>query len=708
MARIDLARRRMELKLVYWGPALGGKTTTLQSLHGVCRAGDRGELTSIETEGERTYFFDYAPLDLPRFRGLELRTHAYTVPGQDMYVRTRQRIVQGASVVIFVADARPSAREATLSSWRQLDAALVGLEAGSPPLPVVVAANKCDLPEADSADDVRRHLEAACPTRRLTSVHATSALTGRGVVRCFRDAVIGGVERALGATGAPSAEERVQFLATLAERMRGADDGLPAAQAPERRRVQVDSNGIATQDAALKTALATTALLAERDLVVQSMHRATAFGKVLLEVGQLCMSAARVEPLARSVLSTLMMNLDAVGGWLGLPCGPAEQQVFDARGVCADAGPVARVARARLASQAADVPIVVGPDDADALPVGGAAGAGLLLPFRAGPDGRGWILLVGSRAGGLPPDAAPVVATTGGFVALALARIAAHEALRVANADLEARVASRTRELEEEKSKLEVRVRERTSELEAAKRATVEAERRLIDRERAESVNRLAAGLAHEINNPLGAVRANLEFLRDGLVGGPAPAGPPATDADDLRSAVDDCLADVERVVQSVRSLFGDAAASRRSAHRTALAAVVRDTAVAYVRTHPQAQAPRISEGDNVFVGLPPGECERWIYRLLTLASPAGDRSLRIDVDVGPGGPQVTVEVGGAMPGDPLADLRTAGHELERIGAHLEVRGGPDRTLLCLTLPRATGEADDARRLARGPGPVHR
>ena len=83
MAQVDSTAKRLELKVIYWGPSRGGKTTTVRSLYGACEERHRGELSSVETEDERTYFFDYAPMDLPRYKGFAIRVHCYTVPGQE-------------------------------------------------------------------------------------------------------------------------------------------------------------------------------------------------------------------------------------------------------------------------------------------------------------------------------------------------------------------------------------------------------------------------------------------------------------------------------------------------------------------------------------------------------------------------------------------------------------------------------------------------
>jgi signal recognition particle receptor subunit beta len=190
MPHLDRANRRLELKLVYWGPARGGKTTSLRSLHGACDAAERGELSSVDTEDERTYYFDYAPMNLPRYRDFAIRVNAYTVPGQEAYVETRRRILRGADAVIFVADCRPEAQAANLSSWRQLDDCLRAIEGTGAQRPVIIAANKQDVPGAIRGDETGRRLATAVPARSFVDLVEATAVAGKGVVRCFRSALV--------------------------------------------------------------------------------------------------------------------------------------------------------------------------------------------------------------------------------------------------------------------------------------------------------------------------------------------------------------------------------------------------------------------------------------------------------------------------------------------------------------------------------------
>jgi signal transduction histidine kinase len=299
---------------------------------------------------------------------------------------------------------------------------------------------------------------------------------------------------------------------------------------------------------------------------------------------------------------------------------------------------------------------------------------------------------VGPPDRGLPADAEAVLAPAGAFVGITLLRLAAVRQLRDANADLERKVEERTSELRREKDSLADRVRERTRELEQAKRATVDMERRLLDRERQEGVHRLAAGLAHEVNNPIGAVRANLEFVADGLrrLSGSVPAA--RTEVEDLLSAVTDAARDTERVATSVKGMFGEAATSRRAAVKTPLAAAVRDALRAYEQSAPGNPPPVLVEREGVFCGVPPGECARWTFRLLTVLAVGRRPIVRVEVDRCEDGPRMSVEVDQPFATNGEEAVAVVSREVERAGGRLEVSATAKRTLARVVLPRAVGE----------------
>ena len=106
MVQINFAKREINCKLVYYGPGLSGKTTNLEVVHKKAPASKKGELTSIATEGDRTLFFDYMPLELGKVGGMNTKFQLYTVPGQVYYNATRKLVLQGADGVVFVGDSQ--------------------------------------------------------------------------------------------------------------------------------------------------------------------------------------------------------------------------------------------------------------------------------------------------------------------------------------------------------------------------------------------------------------------------------------------------------------------------------------------------------------------------------------------------------------------------------------------------------------------------
>ena len=120
MPSVQHARKEVLLKLVYYGPGLGGKTTNLEFIHARSNPEHRGRLLSLNTETERTLFFDLLPVDLGTFKGYKIRLHLCTVPGQVAYDRTRQLILKNVDGVVFVVDSQPAAVEKNAESLANL------------------------------------------------------------------------------------------------------------------------------------------------------------------------------------------------------------------------------------------------------------------------------------------------------------------------------------------------------------------------------------------------------------------------------------------------------------------------------------------------------------------------------------------------------------------------------------------------------------
>ena len=107
MVLFNYTTMQVTAKIVYYGPGLGGKTTNLQYIHNKTAPKSRGEMVSLETEADRTLFFDLLPIDVGVIGGMKVRLQLYTVPGQVMHESTRRIVLQGSDAVAFVADRTP-------------------------------------------------------------------------------------------------------------------------------------------------------------------------------------------------------------------------------------------------------------------------------------------------------------------------------------------------------------------------------------------------------------------------------------------------------------------------------------------------------------------------------------------------------------------------------------------------------------------------
>jgi signal recognition particle receptor subunit beta len=156
MVQINFAQKSVNLKVVYYGPGMSGKTTNLEIIHQRAPEGNRGDLTSISTDGDRTLFFDYMPLDLGTVAGMRTAFQLYTVPGQVYYNSTRKLVLQGVDGIIFVADSSASMINQNLESLRNLEENLNEYGKSLATLPHVIQLNKRDLPDAMTVEELGR------------------------------------------------------------------------------------------------------------------------------------------------------------------------------------------------------------------------------------------------------------------------------------------------------------------------------------------------------------------------------------------------------------------------------------------------------------------------------------------------------------------------------------------------------------------------
>jgi len=158
MSFINYAAREINVKIVFYGPGLCGKTTNLQYIFEKSSPQQKGKLISLATETDRTLFFDFLPLDLGAVRGFKTRFHLYTVPGQVFYDASRKLILKGVDGVVFVADSQEARMDANEESLRNLDENLQENGFDLKSVPYVLQFNKRDLPTAVLVDDMYRLL----------------------------------------------------------------------------------------------------------------------------------------------------------------------------------------------------------------------------------------------------------------------------------------------------------------------------------------------------------------------------------------------------------------------------------------------------------------------------------------------------------------------------------------------------------------------
>lgn len=180
MAQVNPLTREVLVKLVYYGPGLCGKTTSLQKIHAASPAETRGQIVSLATPVDRTLYFDFLPLRAQSVRGHHLRLQLFTVPGQVYFNATRKLVLTGADGVIFVADSQRDRMDANLESLENLAANLEDHQRSLPSIPLVLQYNKRDLPTAVSVEEMDASLNAlGVPTV------CTNASKGEGVLEAL-------------------------------------------------------------------------------------------------------------------------------------------------------------------------------------------------------------------------------------------------------------------------------------------------------------------------------------------------------------------------------------------------------------------------------------------------------------------------------------------------------------------------------------------
>ena len=177
MAIINQATKELQVKIVYYGPGKGGKTTNLEQVHAnvqVPNATSKGKMTSLATSSDRTLFFDFFPLEAVAIRGFKTKFALFTVPGQVIYNATRQIVLRGVDGIVFVADSQYDKMEENIETFKHLEDNLKTLNLNLEDIPYVMQYNKRDLPDAaptEYLDFVLNNREIQVPSFEATAAN---------------------------------------------------------------------------------------------------------------------------------------------------------------------------------------------------------------------------------------------------------------------------------------------------------------------------------------------------------------------------------------------------------------------------------------------------------------------------------------------------------------------------------------------------------
>jgi signal recognition particle receptor subunit beta len=190
MAVINLKNREMECKIVYYGPGRCGKTTNLEQIFKKNKKMMTGDMVSVDTDGDSTLYFDFAPMGLGKIKGCEVKVQLYTVPGQVQYSSTRKLVLRGVDGIVFVADSLKVRREKNMISLKDLAENLKEYGLSIFKVPLILQYNKRDLAKEGlpilSVETLQKDLN-----RQLkVPYREASAIVGEGVNETFKAIIV--------------------------------------------------------------------------------------------------------------------------------------------------------------------------------------------------------------------------------------------------------------------------------------------------------------------------------------------------------------------------------------------------------------------------------------------------------------------------------------------------------------------------------------
>lgn len=186
MAFVNPKKKEVQVKIVYYGPGRGGKTTNLEYIYQKFSSRIKTEMVTIKTHGDRTLFFDFLPFDIGKVNGYDVKIQLYTVPGQVKYNATRRLVLRGVDGIVFVADAMAVRREKNILSLKNLQQNLANYKKSVFKVPIVLQYNKVDLSEQGIPLLPIDTMDKDLNSRLKTASFPASALTGTNVVMTMK------------------------------------------------------------------------------------------------------------------------------------------------------------------------------------------------------------------------------------------------------------------------------------------------------------------------------------------------------------------------------------------------------------------------------------------------------------------------------------------------------------------------------------------
>jgi len=186
LAFVNLKKKEIQVKIVYYGPGRGGKTTNLEYIYNRFNERIKTEMVTIKTHGDRTLFFDFLPFDIGKIKGYDVKIQLYTVPGQVKYNATRRLVLRGVDGIVFVADSMAVRKEKNILSLKNLEENLSAYKKKLAQVPIVMQYNKRDLAEQGIPLLSYETLDQTLNSQLKAPAYQASALTGKNVVTTMK------------------------------------------------------------------------------------------------------------------------------------------------------------------------------------------------------------------------------------------------------------------------------------------------------------------------------------------------------------------------------------------------------------------------------------------------------------------------------------------------------------------------------------------